>query len=560
MRMLSHSFTFVLPVLLLTCTAAAQTGGGKQTNLGNEDINIVKEYQPVLNDAFKINISPEQDTSSTRQAGSLTYKADARPMNAAFNTRPIKPVRIKDDTIRKLYRGYVKAGYGLENMPLLDVRFNSLRSKNFDAGFRYNHLSASGKISDYGYPGNSLNSMGVFGTRYFDKFSLGADIGFRRDVVHYYGYLSPPELFTRSETRHAMNDIHGEVTLASIGRSKDDWTYNAKLNFYNFSDNINMNESNVRIDGNIGKKMNNAVFQVYTSFETGTIKQEFFSFDRSIFRMRPTFMIAKNLYTLTAGANMAVESNNGKTNMRIYPHLRGEYQVIDDAFKVFAEVSGDLDRVDLRGLSRENPFYGSVVALTNTNRKLGIKGGASIKLEHDLLFVGEASYTRFRNMPFFINYYDSLFPTTFTTLYDNVNLLRIKGSLEYKSSEKITAAVFAEYNQYDTDQLEEALYVPAFRFGLNGQYAVAEKIYVKADLTYHSDVTGIGYTAGDSLVSSSTVNLKGWLDASLGVDYRYNKVLSVFVQLNNVAFARYFRWYQYPSYRFLGMAGLTYSF
>lgn len=553
------SLTLLLPVLLLNIAASAQTGG-KQGNLGNEDINIVKEYQPVLNDAFKINISPDQDTTSAKPGNSLNYQAEPQPMNSAFNTRPIKPVRIKDDNIRKLYRGYIKAGYGLENMPLLDVRFNSLRSKNFDAGFRYNHLSASGKIKDYGHPGNSLNSLGVFGTRYFEKFSLGADIGFRRDVVHYYGYPSPPELFTKSETKHSMNDINGKVTLSSINRSKDDWTYSAALNFYNFSDNIEMNENNFRLDGQVGKLMNNATFNVYTSFETGKISQELFSFDRSIFRLRPTFLISKNLYQLTAGANLAVESNNGKSKMRIYPHVRGEYQVIDDAVKIFAEISGDLDRVDLRGLSRENPFYGPTVALSNTNRKLGIKGGASIKLEHDLMFTGEASYTRLRNLPFFINYFDSLFPTTFTTIYDNVNLLRIKGTLEYKQAEKVSAAVHAEYNKYDTDALKEALYVPAFRFGLSGHYAVAEKIYVKADIFYNSDVTGIGYTSSDSLVTSSNITLKGWFDASLGIDYRYSKVLSVFVQLNNMAFSQYFRYYQYPSYRFLGMAGLTYSF
>ena len=46
----------ISPILLLLCcslSALAQTGG-KEGNVGNEDINIVKDYQPVLNDAFKI--------------------------------------------------------------------------------------------------------------------------------------------------------------------------------------------------------------------------------------------------------------------------------------------------------------------------------------------------------------------------------------------------------------------------------------------------------------------------------------------------------------------------
>ena len=71
----------ISPILLLLCcslSALAQTGG-KEGNVGNEDINIVKDYQPVLNDAFKINISPDQDTSSFKTPGVLNYKADPQP-------------------------------------------------------------------------------------------------------------------------------------------------------------------------------------------------------------------------------------------------------------------------------------------------------------------------------------------------------------------------------------------------------------------------------------------------------------------------------------------------
>ncbi|MBL7922610.1 MAG: hypothetical protein JNL88_00275, partial [Bacteroidia bacterium] len=139
----------LLPIsllLLLPLLAQSQGGGGKTGNLGNEDINVVKEYQPVLNDAFKINLSPESDTGSLRSIRVPEYRLEARPMNSNYNLSPIRPVRIKDDAIKKLYHGFVKAGYGLENMPLLDIAFNSLRSKNFDAGFRYKHLSAGGKL------------------------------------------------------------------------------------------------------------------------------------------------------------------------------------------------------------------------------------------------------------------------------------------------------------------------------------------------------------------------------------------------------------------------------
>ncbi len=561
---------YLILIALCPTMSFAQTGGGKTGNLGNEDINVIKEYQPVLNDAFKININPDNDTTTTRNPNTPEYKVSAQPINSNYNTSPIKPVRIKDDAIKKLYHGYVKAGYGLENMPLLDISFNSLRSKNFDAGVRFKHLSTSGKIKKYGFPGNSNNIFNVFVTRYFEKFKLGANLAYNRDVVHFYGYKSPPELFSKSETKHSMSDFDGNVNLASINPDKDSWNYQASLGFYNFDDNRNSTENNAKVELGIGKLLTNAKFNLQISGEFGKIKQELYSINRSIIRFQPRFIINENLFSIEVGGNVAIESRNNPTgitpyskpikdnNYRLYPYLSTSYQVIDDAVKIFATLSGDLHRNDLRSFSRENPFFGSNVALNNTNEKLGIKAGTSIKIEHDLMFIGSVKWSRIKDQPFY--YANSEIPTSFAVVYDKATLLNFRGSLEYKNAEKFSFAFSADYNKYNTDTLKEQLYVPALRVGISGHYAIAEKIYIKADVFYNSDVTGNMYTPESSNVYSKLVNIKGWLDANIGIDYRYSKVLSAFVSLNNIGFSRYFRWYEYPSYRFLGMAGVTYSF
>ncbi len=549
--------TLLLLLIFLTPVLSAAQGGGNN-NLGNEDINVVKDYQPVLNDAFKINISPDSDTSTFKDKQRLQYSVVPKPMNSNYTTSPIKPVRIKDDAIKKLYHGFVKAGYGLENMPLLDVSFNSLRSKNFDAGIRLKHLSATGKIKDYGYPGNSSNLAEIFGTKYFEKFKLGASLNYQRNVVHFYGFKTPPELFSKSETRHSMSDIEGNITLQSLDANKDDWKYRSALSFYNFSDNRKSNENNAAFSIGGSKLMNNATFILDASGEFGKIEEETFSFNRSIIRFRPRFNLTLDLFSIDLGANLALETNNNSSDYRLYPYAKAEYRVIDDAFKLFAELSGDLIRNDLRSFSRQNPFYGSFVPVANTNNKLGISGGASIKLEHDLLFTGIVNWSRLKNQPFFLNNFEV--PVTFSVFYDKATLLQLKGSLEYKQSEKISAGISAEYNNYNTDKLKEQLYVPSFRIGFNSHYAIAEKIYVKADVFYNSTITGLEFSSDSSRVYTNYKELKGWLDANISIDYRYSKVLSVFVSMNNIGFARYFRWYQYPSYRFLGQAGFTYSF
>ena len=54
--------------------------------------------------------------------------------------------------------------------------------------------------------------------------------------------------------------------------------------------------------------------------------------------------------------------------------------------------------------------------------------------------------------------------------------------------------------------------------------------------------------------------INGWIDANLGVEYKYSKILSGFVRLNNLGFSRYYYWYRYQSMRFNVMAGVAYSF
>jgi outer membrane receptor protein involved in Fe transport len=54
--------------------------------------------------------------------------------------------------------------------------------------------------------------------------------------------------------------------------------------------------------------------------------------------------------------------------------------------------------------------------------------------------------------------------------------------------------------------------------------------------------------------------LNGVFDLNLGVSYDYNKTFGFFLNINNVTSARYFRWYNYPTYGFNVLGGLNIRF
>lgn len=115
------------------------------------------------------------------------------------------------------------------------------------------------------------------------------------------------------------------------------------------------------------------------------------------------------------------------------------------------------------------------------------------------MFTASASLSKLKDQPYFFGYKDSIRPLEFSIFYDDVTQFTVKGELEYKMAEKVRIAVNAEFNSYNTKELDHPFYSPAFRLGLNGEYTIAEKIYLKANLFYNGEV--YSYTQDASIIN-----------------------------------------------------------
>jgi hypothetical protein len=81
-----------------------------------------------------------------------------------------------------------------------------------------------------------------------------------------------------------------------------------------------------------------------------------------------------------------------------------------------------------------------------------------------------------------------------------------------------------------------------------------EKIILTADCFFVGD-----RKAASALSDSSFTTLKAYVDINLGLEYRYTKILSAFVHLNNLAAQNYSYWNLYPVQRFNLLFGVTYA-
>lgn len=543
---------------LIICTAwflaSGYSANAQQGNLGDEQINVVKPYQPTLSDAFKISDVPGRDTGVV-YTPDLDYKITPVQYPTIYTISPIKPVKIKDENIKKLYRGFAKGGYGTKNTPYLEVFYNSLRSKTFDAGVHASHISSTGKIKGFGYPGMSESGIKLFGSRFFDHHILKGEAGYNRSVYHWYGYNSPPDIFSKSDTKHTFDDAFGNFSFGTNHRDVDEFRYKAGIGFHTINDNKGNDEGRLAFTAMAGKKIND--MDVSADFEFDALKYDtdlFGSSNHSIVRLNPRVVQQFDRLHLTAGANVSIEMND-LTEYHLHPHARIDYTLVSEMMSIYGQLTGGLERNTFRQFSKENPFLAGYFPLRNTNNKLDLSAGINVKLDRQLAFIGSVGIKRLTDDAFYRNLNSGTTLVTYEVMYDNNTQSNIHAEVVYDQGEKTGFSLGADYFGNTPSREDKPLFRPAFKMTVSGFYTIGEKIFLSTQWGYVSSRNAVDYATGGDYST-----LKAFIDGNLHIDYRYTKVMSVFVNLNNVTASKYSRWYNYPSYRFSAMAGLTYSF
>jgi len=190
----------------------------------------------------------------------------------------------------------------------------------------------------------------------------------------------------------------------------------------------------------------------------------------------------------------------------------------------------------------------------NTNHKinafLGIKGNYTSRLAYQLNF----DYTLIDHMYFFINDTADFLHNRFLVEYDDIERISMSGEITFKPIDKLNFLMKANYYQYNLDTLPYAWHKPAFDLMFYGDYNLKNKILLKGNIYY----VGSRY-ARNPVPGGEPLKLDGYFDLSVGLEYRYTKILSAFIQLNNLLGMNQNPWLYYPSMRFNMLVGFTYA-
>ncbi|MCK5774552.1 MAG: hypothetical protein KAH25_00160 [Bacteroidales bacterium] len=534
--------------------------------VGTSKVIVSRGFSPTLNDASKIKRNPSVP-DTVYQNPKFNYEIHSVIVESPFKVSKIKAAKMHGEPLAKLYNNYVAGGFGNYTTPFFEFYHSNLRSRDVKYGVHLRHLSSSGSITDYAYPGFSNNLLEAYYTKINKKSMISIDGKYKRDMVHLYGF-KPSELDSHivvpvdDDTRQIYSLGELKLNWKRYRKRPKDMDYNVDMKYHYLSDNYKTAENNVLIntsadwrvnfinaltDQRFGGRINYGFYN--NSWDSMTTRNS------SLLRVEPYYNFRYR--TLFVKASIAADvSMDSVTLVNFYPQLDLKLEAIKKILYFNLTISGGMHKNTLKEYSDENPFISQTIPMDFSNHKYKVNFGLGSTISRELDFNLQLHYNSLEHAPLYVTDYSSTYNNTFKVVYDDYDEVRFRAGFAWQKQDHIRVMLMADYYIYNMTNELFAWHKPQYKLTLSGNYNIGNKILLKAQIFANG--------ASNALVEENKImvaeKISGYVDANLGIEYRYRKKLGIFLNLNNISASKYYRYYNYPSYRFNAMLGLSYIF
>lgn len=488
------------------------------------------------------------------------------------------------EKLPQLYSGYVKLGIGSVFMPLAEAYYNNTRTRKMNYGFHGKYLGSYGTIPNYAPSQFDRTDLrGFFGVNE-KKYSWNADVNYNTKGLHYYGFRNPDANKDSISQRFQTFDMKGQFASHQFDSLGVNWS--GSVEYRHFNDKKPWDESipdwhtkenyfalsgsswyvwgseTYALDADIkynGYRYGNIGDTALTSLDSGL------SVNNTVISLRPSVTTYSKDKRLKAKLGVDVTFSVGNTNKAyLYPNAEVKYSLFDDILIPYAGVTGGLTQQTYFSLTNQNAFILSNQNLQNEHKALdgyvGIKGTLSKRMSFNALI----DFSNYKNKVLFVT--DTLYSAgnKFRAIYDTMNITKIEASLSYQMKEKTKVDVIGRFYSYMAKNNAYAWNLPQFQVIGRLTQNLYDKILINFDVDVEAGRKALIYDSSETDIKIENgqiaKNLGLIVDMNLGLEYRYNKRISVFLNMNNLAAQRYKRWYNYPTMGFQVMGGFTFRF
>lgn len=547
----------------------------EQDTIKPEKLIITKQYNPSVNDAFKIKKQPKLDDSILPKPKVLDYSILDVPVASTFTPAKGRAggLRLQPDNFDN-YNSYARLGAGNFTSILAEFFSEVALSDYQRLNVGLSHFSSQGGISDVAFDDDFMrNALQLKFSSEEKSFVWKLHGGLAYNAYNYYGI--PNEfvpLFNQD-----INDLSQNYLSFNLGGSLAFYDSAFKwvdVDFINFSDNFSSQENRFKIkpqvDFFIGdQRIENFLKLDYLAGQFDNQSDINYNYAWAIASYNPNIQINEDRFSIKLGAEFTylsdVEASDG--SFYVYPKVEGSYRINQDNLIAFGGIDGGLDQNSYHDFAQTNPFVSPISAIAPTNRQydafLGLKGGS-----YAWSYSARMSYRSKENNPFFrlnntsqvngeaFNYYNS-----FGIIYNDLKTVALDVEIDYSLNNKVTVGLDANYSSYDVGSMQAAWNLPNTQASLYANYKMNEKWSFGASVFYVGEredlqVQNVSSPFGDLEV----VKLSSFVDANFSVQYKINQQLHAFVEAKNIFGGNYERWVNYPVQDFQILGGVSFQF
>ena len=568
------------------------TTGSDTTILKN--IEVVKEYNPVIKEAGKISTLPELKEVKTEKKGS-NISVWTNPYTLQPTTPPTLDYATVEATAQKTQKPrYVRVGAGTYTSFLGEIYTPIVKNNNTLLDFYALHNSSFGdvKLTPKMYDqldkevetkatDNDTKAKVTY-TRSIKNKELSAFVNGGYRLSKYYGLDSTKLQAVDGGENYFSNDT-AKQGIFCLGanvrfRSKDyisRWKYDVQANYQLFSCRDDLREHTIHTNLNGAYRFDNSslhldfdMHNIIMSLPSDTWQYHFEAGETlnnyTVIKLKPSYYFSGEIGEINVGVKGAFSIHQGKKGA-VTPDVYGKVKLIKNVLAVYAGVTGDYIVNNYQNMTEFNPYISIDTRVEDTYMPIDAYVGVTMKIAKRVDMDLHAGYKLIENPYFFVNRCDSTgyFKNTFDVVYDdkagvfNAGLL-----LSYNWKERLNIRFNGIFNKWALTDLEEAWHRPKWQLDFEGSYLVTDNLRFRLGYQMQAGAKAIlgCQKTEKEYVAFKQVDLPVSHNLYLGADYRLLKWLDLFVNFDNIAAQEYQTWYGYTQHRFNFMGGVSIVF
>lgn len=543
----SGKYTMIFVMVIAASSALAQ----RDTSKKGTTIDITSSYKPVLRNAVKINFSGSQlNADTSKNVG--PYNVPAQNLFYSYQPIPLKPLALQQDT--NLYlgmRNFIKAGFGNFSTPYVSAGFSFGDGRKGLFNLYADYISSKGKIKNQDYAQFTVKGAGSYFT---PKNEVYGGIGISQKDNFLYGYDHMMYDYKKDSIRQRFMDVSLKAGIRNTVKGEYGISYDPNVQVNVFSNKDRVSESTIILDVPVEKTFGEnfavkvaakADITSYTSKDLVTNVK----INNNIVQVTPALVYSSPRFTINGGITPTWD--NGKFVW--LPNVYAEAQIQENVFLFQAGWVGRYIKNSYRTLTMQNPYLLTIASQQNT-KEIEYYGGIKATIGKHFNFNAKAAWINYTNAVLFIN----------DTATDNkgfrisnearMNNLRIHTDISYISQDKFTLTAGLTLNGYTGMKSNDKAWntLPIEITGSLRWWAF-KQVLLKSDFYAFG---GSNYLDKGNVAKRFT----GGTDLSAGVEFKINKMFSVWMDVNNILNSKYQRWHNYEVYGLNLLGGVRVSF